>query len=518
MNQFSNEKLYKLTLYTGVVKTILTLIVGIVTVPYTLNYFGTEKYGVWSVITSLVVFLSMTNLGLNSATSILINKNSNYFSKILILKRSFIILLFVIPIIFILLFLFNHFYTNWIGFINSPKLIENEAKISTIVTILFTLINIPFSLIVSALNGFHKNYVENIFGIGNIVLAAGCLVFVVEFKKDLIYYAYASNLAVLFLNIIRLIYFNFYVNKHNYFDSNLAGSNEKDTSYSNIIGTGYRCLMGAIASMFVLNTDNIVIAKFIGINYVTQFSVTFKIYTTAFSIIYLFNSSIVPLIGRNINNKEYIKKIYNNTLFAISIFGGLIWVGTVSFGKELINLWVGDDGYAGVFVLIFLGAYSYIFSIVNLNYILINSLNLLNRIVYVTWLEGILNLVFSILLGMKFGLIGIAAGTFLGTFLSPFFLFSYILRKRTENLILQDDNYIVKHFLISLLPTIFLGYLINMSQSIIIITITKTALLCILYLILSYICLPPEYKIFVQNTFRKKKFLIYDIFKSNESS
>jgi O-antigen/teichoic acid export membrane protein len=145
-------------------------------------------------------------------------------------------------------------------------------------------------------------------------------------------------------------------------------------------------------------------------------------------------------------------------------------------------------------------------------------LNLLNRIVYVTWLEGILNLVFSILLGIKFGLIGIAAGTFLGTFLSPFFLFSYILRKRTENLIFQDDNYIVKHFLISLLPTIFLGYLINVSQSIIIITITQTALLCILYLILSYICLPPEYKIFVQNTFRKKKLLIYDIFKSNESS
>jgi len=41
-------------------------------------------------------------------------------------------------------------------------------------------------------------------------------------------------------------------------------------------------MLGALASMFVLNTDNIVIAKFIGIEYVTEFSVTFKIYTTVF--------------------------------------------------------------------------------------------------------------------------------------------------------------------------------------------------------------------------------------------
>jgi O-antigen/teichoic acid export membrane protein len=269
-------------------------------------------------------------------------------------------------------------------------------------------------------------------------------------------------------------------------------------------------MLGAVASMFVLNTDNIVIAKYIGIQYVTEFSVTFKIYTTVFSLIYLFNSSIIPLVGKNILDKKYLSKIYNNTLLTVIIFGGLFWVGTVAFGKTIIYLWVGKNGYAGVSVLIFLGAYSYIFSIVNLNYIMINTLNHLKGIVFITWLEGILNLVFSIFLGKSFGLAGIAAGTFLGTFLSPFFLFSFILKKRTENLIFQNNNFILKHFLISITPSIIVAYLINQSHSNLPLIILYTILLSFSYIILSFICLPEKFKSLVIQLINNKKKILFN--------
>jgi O-antigen/teichoic acid export membrane protein len=491
MNE-SNKTLYKLTIYSNLIRTIIISVIGVVSVPLTLKYFGTEKYGVWSVINSFVVFLSMTNLGLNAAASILINKNSNYLSKITILKKSLNMIFVALPLTLIALALFNYIFPEWIKFINSPQAIEDEAKVATIIMIVFSILMLPFSLITSAINGFQKNYIENVFGVIGAVFSLLGILLVVYLKKDLIYLAFVISFTGLGLNIIKTIYFKYFIFKKLDIESQKEEEDNEETSYNVILVTGYRCMFGAIASMLVLNADNIVIAKFMGAEYVTPFSVTFKLYTIIFSLIYIFNSAIVPLIGRNITNRDYIKKLYDKTFLTITIIGGLFWVGTLAFGKTLIYLWVGKEGYAGMFVLLFLGAYSYVFSIVNLNYVIINTFNHIKGIVFVTWLEGGLNLVLSIILCKYYGLAGIAAGTFLGTFLSPFLLFPLVLKKRTENLIVQNNFFILKHFVISITPTIILAYFINQIEGRMLFVVFLTTMLCILYLGLSYLALSKE--------------------------
>jgi O-antigen/teichoic acid export membrane protein len=352
MNNHSNKNLYKLTLYSGILKTVFTMITGIISVPLILNYFGTEKYGALNVITSYIAFLAMTNLGLNSGASILINKNTDFKTKITILKRAVIILFIILPVIIFLLCLIAYLNPNWINIFNFPNSIQNEAKIVTIIMIAFTFINLPFSLLSSALIGFQKNHIENLFSVLNLTFSILCTLAVIYLKKNFIFYAFLTNFIILIINIIKTLYF-FKIKKSKFDSYSTLYENQSDTSYKVIAVTSYRCMLGAIAAMLVLNTDNIVIAKYIGIQHVTEFSITFKVYTIVFSLIYLFNSSIVPLLGKNINNREYLQKIYNNTLFTVIILGGLFWVGTVAFGKTLILLWAGENGYAGIFVLIY---------------------------------------------------------------------------------------------------------------------------------------------------------------------
>lgn len=490
----SNKTLYKITIYSNLLKTVITSLIGVITVPLILNYFGTDKYGIWNVINSFVVYLSMTNLGLNAATSILMNKNANYISKIKIFKKSLNIIFAVLPIILVLLALFNYGYPEWIKFINSPEALENEAKVATIIMIVFSILMLPFSLLTSAINGFQKNYVENLFGILGAIFSFLSILFVVYLKKDLIYLAVLVSLTSLGLNIIKTLYFLFFIIKKIDFKSHSDDECNSESSYKVILITGMRCMVGAIASMVVLNTDNIVIAKYMGVEYVTPFSITFRLYTIIFSLIYIFNSSIVPLIGRNIQDRDYIKKIYDKTFLTVTIIGGLFWVGTLAFGKTLIYLWVGKEGYAGMPVLLFLGAYSYVFSVVNLNYIMINTFNHLKGVVFVTWLEGGLNLILSIYFCKYYGLAGIALGTFLGTFLSPFFLFPLVLKKRTKSLIVQNNKFILKHFVMSVIPTIIGAYFINKIEGLFLYTAFMTIILCLLYLGLSYLCLSKDNK------------------------
>ncbi len=490
----NNNTLYKLTIYSNLIKTVVVAVVGVISVPLTLKYFGTEKYGVWNVINSFIVFLNMTNLGLNAAASILINKNSNFLSKIEILKKSLNLICVLLPLILLILLVGNYFFQEWIEFIIAPSTLENEAKLSSIIMIVFCVVMLPFSLVTSALNGFQKNYIENFFGIISSVFSLLSILLIIYLRKDLIWLAFAVSLSSLALNVVKTLYFKFFILRKLDIESYTSESNNRDTSYKIIFDTGISCMFGAIASMVVLNTDNIVIAKFMGIEYVAPFSVTYRLYTIIFSLIYIFNSSIVPLIGRNINNKEYIKKIYDKTFFAVTILGGLFWIGTLAFGKTLIYLWVGKEGYAGMGVLLFLGAYSYVFSIVNLNYIMINTFNHLKGVVFVTWLEGGLNLVLSAFLCKYHGLAGIALGTFLGTLISPFFLFPLVLKKRTKNLVVQNNIFLLKHFVISMIPTIIGAYFINKIEGNILYVILLTTLLCILYLLLSNLCLSKENK------------------------
>lgn len=492
-----NKKLYLFTLYSNLIKTIITTLIGIVTVPISLTYFGTEKYGIWNVINSFMIYLSMSNLGLNAATSILMNKNNDYLVKIEILKKSLKIILSVLPLLVGGLFIFNIFFPNWINFINPPLQILNETKITTIVMIFFILLNIPFSLISSAIMGFQKNYIENMFVIVNSIVFLIGLFITVKLKKSLIFLAIIIGVTNLIVNILKTIYFKIYIiNKNNHIKDFIELKND-DTKYKLILITGFRCLLGTMAWMLVGNTDNIVISKILGPEFVASYSITYKLFTLIFTLIYILNSSIVPLIGREINNLNIVKEIYKRTYITVVFFGGLMWLGSIGLFKIIIFFWTGENGYAGDSVVFLFGAYSYIYGISNLNYIVLNTFNYIKKTVLIVWIEGIINLCLSIVLIKYLGLAGVALGTFLATLITSFIFFPKILKRESNGEIEQNYKFLIKHFIISLLPNILTIFYFNKIIKNIYIMIFLTILCVLLYIVLFYKIVSNEYKKFI---------------------
>lgn len=493
----NNKMLYLFTIYSNLLKTIISTIIAIVIIPITIKYFGMDKYGTWTVINSILAYISMSNLGLSAATSILMNKNKNDKLKLEILKKSINIIFVVVPIITIILLTFNFVYPFWINFFNIPPNLLNEAKITIIILIAFVLLNIPLSLIGSALNGFQKNYIDNIFSIFNSLFSLLSILLVIFFNKSLVAFAIFTSMFNTLNNILKIYYFKKIIVKKVIIESDDL-ENIEEGKYKTIVILAGRCFLGAIASIVVFNTDNIVISKILGINFVTPYSTTFKLYSLAFTLIYIFNSSIIPLIGKEIHDKEYLKKIYEKTFYSVSILGGLFWCGGILALKKIIILWTGEKGYAGEGVVFFLGAYSYIFAVVNLNYIVINTLNFIKGVALITWLEGGINLIISIILAKKYGLMGIAIGTFCGTFFFPYIFFQRILKKKTNKVIAQDNKFILKHFTFVLLPTLMVGLVVNKIDNSYFFILCG-GLLMIVYLFLSYNLLPNNYKFLKYN-------------------
>ncbi|WP_126869150.1 hypothetical protein [Candidatus Cryosericum odellii] len=67
---------------------IVCIIVGLILVPIWLYYFGLIRYGVWTVISSVIAYLNLSNLGIKSATPVLIGKASKLFEQQAVLLRS----------------------------------------------------------------------------------------------------------------------------------------------------------------------------------------------------------------------------------------------------------------------------------------------------------------------------------------------------------------------------------------------------------------------------------------------
>jgi len=483
----NNKKLYSITFVSNIFKLFVNIILGIITVPISIDYWQSEKYGIWLLINSILVYLTASNLGLNAASSILMNKENSNFKKIIILKKSFYIVLFSSFILILIFILMNYYNSSWILFLGKiDNRLLDEAQKASFILILFFLFNIPFSLFSSAFNGFHKVYIENIIVTINSIFLFVALIVNIKLSGNLILFAFLIGLSNLIINLVRGLYFYLKIYK----DIKKDESNETfctEYCYRNILFLGLRCFSGSVASMIALNTDNLVISHFLGVEFVTPYAVTFKLFTILFNLIFIINSSLVPILGRLIGKNDYhtANKIYKYTSFLTMYIGGGIFIGSLAFFKNLIFMWSGETGYAGTGTLLFLGAYSYIFCVVNLNYIIINTFNYIKGSMWIIWGEALLNLSLSIILSFKFGITGIAIGTFLGALVFPGVFFPIIITKRSEKKLEYDKRFFIKHSLI-VLAVVIVAFYVHLSSINIIINLLLTLMLIIVYSVVIY--------------------------------
>lgn len=504
MSNISNKKNYVITMLSGFGGTFVSTLIGFISVPIALNYWKTEKYGLWALLSSILVYLSMSNLGLNASASVLMAKNSNINVKFKILKRAFSILIISIVICLTVFLLLNFYNQNWIVILGKfPDYLMNEAFFTCLIMGIFFFVNLPFSLVSSLYQGFQRAYIENFFSTCLTIVNFISLLIIIQVKGNLILFAIINGSTTLVFNILKATYFYFFIFKNiksNSLENILEKVEREDTSYKMIFITGIRFFLIGIAAMVVWNTDNLVISNFLGIEKVTPYAVTFKLYYILFNLIFILNTSILPVLAKEFgnNNWEWINKVYEKLLIIITIFGGLTWVGGIYFLKDIVYLWTGPSGYAGIIAVLALGGYSYLLSMVNLNAGIINSFNYIKGMPLVGWLEALLNIGFSIFLLKYFGIGGVALGTFLGSLLSVTWILPYVITKRSANNIKYNKKFVIKHFVSAILPILVIGILAQLFVESVIVRLSLGMLMVIVYLLISYKLIPKDTKEFIK--------------------
>lgn len=331
---------------------IIVSLIGLISVPLTINYLGKEQFGLWMVVSSLVVWLQLTDFGItNGLVNALAEANghsdktaaSSYFSTAFYSTIG-ITLLLVAPLVIII------FFVPWgkVLNINSTALAQ-DAKYCFGVLSLFFFINMPLSVGNKALTAYQKGYLVNI----NQIVASLCsllfLVIAISMKLNLVWLVSLVSSGALLGNILSwiLLYRNIPWLR-------LRFRENSRNAFLRVAQSSLPLFLFQIGALLLNQSANIILAHLAGLRIVADYNILLKIYTLFYSIGISFSSPFYPAIREAFERKEYrwvsnaIKRVTALRL-AILIFPV---IPLIFIGDELIAFWIRqplseDFGYIG---------------------------------------------------------------------------------------------------------------------------------------------------------------------------
>lgn len=410
----------------------LNMIIGIAYTPILTKILGQTEYGIYSMITNIISYLTILDFGFGNAiiiyTSKYIQKKDKESEEKL--HGMFFIIYILIGIVagiigLIMVFNADTFFGKTMS--------ENEIVRTKIMMGILTVnlvITFSFSIFTSIINAYEKFIYLKVINIIRIILNPLIMIVLLKFgfrSVALVVLTTILNVITLFLNYL---YCKVKLNitfKFNYFNKLL---------FFEILGYSVWVFLNSIMDKINWNVDQFILGVFVGpisvaiYSIATQLTQMYLNFSTAISSVLL--PKISQMEARNASDDEF-SKIFIMTGRIQFIILGLIMSGFVLFGREFINIvWVGKE-YDSAYIIATLLMLSITIPLIqNVGLNIIQVKNLYKYRVKVLLIFAILNIIISVLLVQKYGALGAALGTVLSEILGQIIFMNYFYYKKVN--------------------------------------------------------------------------------------
>ena len=418
--------------------TLLISLIGFIQNKYFVKYLGIELLGILKLFNQLFQYLNIVEMGIGSASAYalykpLAEKNIDDISKIIstiknIYNKIAIILfglgLACIPLLpfFMKMDNFNKsIYLYWILFL-----------INTISTYLY----IKYVILFTADQQFIK--VKFIQSSSKIFYQILQIIFLMRVSS-----LYLYIFLLLLDNLTQYIFFKIYY-KRRY--SYIYTTKER---YLGIKSDIKNLFWHKIGGLIVFNTDLILISKLVSIETVgiyASYMMVFQILKTIINILY---SVLTPKIGKYIaqNNKENIYKSFKEINIVFILLGMILIFPTFKLINIFIKLWIGKEFTLENWTIVLI-CINYYIDLVRWILEAYKTGSGFFDDIQSPIFEAVINLVFSIILGIKYGLDGIIMGTIISNILvimiyKPILVFKRCFDKDVREYIKIYGNYLI---------------------------------------------------------------------------
>ena len=425
----------------------VNIIIGFLLTPFIISNLGKTGYGIWTLVGSFIGYYGLLNLGVSSAVSRYIARyTAQKDEKSLNEVASTALLMFCIT--GVLAILLSLALAGVIAdFFNvEPQQRQEFIRLIWIIGIT-TGISFPgniFSAIVMAREHYVAN---NIITIIRALLRAALTVFFINIGWGLLGVGIAPLIATIFAVFSSFFLFKYYAS-----DVRLRSTFANKQTFKILLIYGGTTTVVIIADLLRSSIDSIVIGKFVGLEAVGIYGIAIVLLRYINRLIRSAMSVLSPrfahLDGAGKNNE--LRKLFLQSISISSLLSFGAGAMAILLGGNFILWWVGDDFRGALPVIIILAIGSSFALAQNPAIGLMYALNKHKFYAIVTIIEALANLILSLILVSRYGIIGVALGTFFSMIIVKVIVMPLYVTKVANVSLYDYCTPILFHFIIAL--------------------------------------------------------------------
>lgn len=379
----------------------LSIAVGLVLVPLTINYLNPTKYGIWITLSSIIGWFGFFDIGLGHglrnrfAEALAVGKHD--LAKVYV-STTYAILSIIMGGIFVV-FIFVNRFLNWNTILNTGEDIDLSTELSFLALVVFAFfcLRFVFKLIRTILTADQQPAKASLFDLlGKIVALVLIFLLIKTTDGSLLYLGIVMSSTPVI--ILLTSSFWFYSGKYRAYRPSF-----KYVDFSkarDLLNLGIKFFIIQISAVLLYQTNNIIISHLFGPAQVTPYNVAFKYFSVlmmGFSIIItpFWSAFTEAWAKREIGwIKRIMKKLIG--LWGLLLFAGLVMLVS---SKWVYSVWIGDKVTV-----------PYTMSALVAAWVLLNAWNG----IYSHFLNGLGKIKLQLCLGISAALINVPLALFLG--------------------------------------------------------------------------------------------------------
>lgn len=427
-----DKKRSKLNVFVSIFFKIILLIGAILVKRFLIQYIGNEINGLNALYLSIIGFLSVAELGVGSSITFCMYKPiiENNEKKVAALYNLFKKLYLIIGIIILALGLM---ITPFLKF-----LVKDSANIDVNIYFGFflmltsVLLTYFFSAKISLINAYKNNYVTTTINSFGLIFQYVLQILLVVYTKSFYWFLISRIISV----ILQWIATELYCKRKYGKIISIKQVCDLETK-QNVAKNVKAMFMHKIGGALVNSADSIIISIFLGVTILGSYSNYITIMTSMIAILTLFFTPLTSVLGHYCieNNVCKIKKHFN--IFYIFNFslGLVFFLGYYSVADSLISL-LFSEGLEMDRMVVFIITINYFIQFMRKTTILFRDAT--GLFYYDRWkpiIEGIVNIVLSVIFVNCFGVVGVIVATIITNLLichivEPYVLYKHLFSER----------------------------------------------------------------------------------------
>lgn len=380
----------------------------LVTVPLTLNYLGSERYGLWMTISSVSLMLSFADLGIGNgvlnAVADAHGRDDPRLGREAVSSGFF--LLSLISVALVAVFAVVYTFVPWARVYNvtSADAIR-EAGPATAVFFVVLALNIPLGVVQRVQLGYQKGFVNYAWQAAGSLFALVGAVLAIWAQAGLPWLVLALTggplLAVALNGVVEFGWVRPWLRP--------TWSHVTSGVVGRILKLGVWFFIIQLAMTVGYASDYFVVAQVLGSAEVTQYAVPARLFAFIGMLVAMLIAPLWPAYGEAMTRGDihWVKR----TLMRTMVLTFVLTVGPaavlVVFGRPIISLWVGDTVNPSYWLLIGLAAWAVLSGLGSTLAIFLNGIGVLRFQALFGVLMSVTALVLKIVLARRWGVAGI---------------------------------------------------------------------------------------------------------------